>query len=99
MEWSKNRLIFEIITIYNQYILPNASQQVNLSYNCFRDMINIKDRFITFHLNDKKYIFNNCVSEIEKLINNSILNSYFIIAMRLILLHLIDHCHHPFILI
>eukprot|EP01083_Nonionella_stella_P023161 64024_1 len=68
---------FDIIHIYNQYIIQNAMQQVNLSYNCFNSIMSMQSKLEDLDLSAKRCLFDSCVTEIEKLVKLSILHGFY----------------------
>eukprot|EP01083_Nonionella_stella_P049048 130822_1 len=64
--------------IYSEYILHDAPKQVNLSYDCFMNVLSLRDSFIQMDVTRKKAIFDFCVLEIEKLILTSILHGFYL---------------------
>eukprot|EP01084_Bolivina_argentea_P015095 28235_1 len=67
----------QISSIYNTYIIANASYQINISYHCFLNIMSKKCIFNTFDIKKKHSMFNECVYEIESLIITSILPSFY----------------------
>eukprot|EP01084_Bolivina_argentea_P152028 265263_1 len=67
----------QIKCIYNQYILNNAAQQVNLASECFINIMNIHQRFTDFTLTQKSEMFAQCCNEISNLIKMSVLPSFY----------------------
>eukprot|EP01083_Nonionella_stella_P190245 704637_1 len=68
---------FQIISIYNTYILSNSQYQVNLSYGNFMDSLKRKEAVSTLTIHQKKEIFDDCVKEIQRLIMSSVLPSFY----------------------
>eukprot|EP01084_Bolivina_argentea_P317570 550629_1 len=67
----------EIMYIYNKYITHTAEKQINLSYQCFTNINILQQKFKSFSLNEKANIFDNSVNEIQNLIQNSIIPSFY----------------------
>eukprot|EP01083_Nonionella_stella_P051343 136295_1 len=67
----------EIIFIYNEYIMPNAPCQINVSYGCLMMSLNQKEQLMHCNLNQKRSIFEACADEIEYLVTISILPSFY----------------------
>eukprot|EP01083_Nonionella_stella_P190246 704638_1 len=68
---------FQIISIYNTYILSNSQYQVNLSYGNFMDSLKRKEAVSTLTIHQKREIFDNCVDEVERLIMSSVLSPFY----------------------
>eukprot|EP01084_Bolivina_argentea_P166269 288700_1 len=68
----------EITDIYNKFIKTNSDKQINLSSDCFKNIMYIYQRFSNYNINEKLNMFNVCINEIEHLMQTSILSSFYI---------------------
>ena len=67
-----------IASIYDQYVQTNAEKQINVSYASFNNVITHQFKFREYSLSQKRDLFKECMVEIEKLIQMSILSGFYL---------------------
>eukprot|EP01083_Nonionella_stella_P147374 464862_1 len=73
----KDKIDVEITSIYSTYIINTAQKQINLSGECFNEIMYIHQRYTSLPLTKSALIFERSVMEITNLIQTSILSGFY----------------------